>query len=197
MKGFGNIKIKSYICKNKRKTMSVILNTYRNNVDYTWYDSSNILYSECYDKDNDLKDLMIVFKGGRTYLYEKIDVNDYLMFRSDLSQGKALNKYITVKDVTGKPKHNVIRLPDTDLNELENKRLLLIEERNKPLEEDEYKAIYNVQYDDSNKNIKLLFENTVIFEGVENKISLFEILKALNIKASINNVEIPNLENHD
>lgn len=177
--------------------MSVILNTYRNNVDYTWYDSSNILYSECYDKDNDLKDLMIVFKGGRTYLYEKIDVNDYLMFRSDLSQGKALNKYITVKDVTGKPKHNVIRLPDTDLNELENKRLLLIEERNKPLEEDEYKAIYNVQYDDSNKNIKLLFENTVIFEGVENKISLFEILKALNIKASINNVEIPNLENHD
>ena len=78
--------------------MSAILNIYKDNVDYTWYDSSNVLYSECYDKDNDLKDLKIVFKGGRSYLYEKIDVNDYLMFRSDLSQGKALNKYIIVKD---------------------------------------------------------------------------------------------------
>lgn len=177
--------------------MSVILNTYRNKVDYTWYDSSNILYSECYDKDDDLKDLKIVFKGGRTYLYEKIDVNDYLMFRNDLSQGKALNKYITVKDVNGNPKHNVARLPDTDLNELENQRLFLIEERNNTLGEDEHKPIYNVQYDEHNKNIKLLFENTVIFEGVENKISLFDVLEALNIKASINSVEIPNLENHD
>lgn len=176
--------------------MSAILNIYKDNVDYTWYDSSNVLYSECYDKDNDLKDLKIVFKGGRSYLYEKIDVNDYLMFRSDLSQGKALNKYIIVKDVNGNPKHNVVRLPDTDLNELENSRLMIIEERNKPVEETN-NAIYHVELDESNGNVKLLFEDKVVFEGVENKISIFQLLKALNIRADITKIEIPNLNSDD
>lgn len=176
--------------------MSAILNIYKDNVDYTWYDSSNVLYSECYDKNNDLKDLKIVFKGGRSYLYEKIDVNDYLMFRSDLSQGKALNKYIIVKDVNGNLKHNVVRLPDTDLNELENNRLMIIEERNKPVEETS-NTIYHVELDESNDNVKLLFENKVIFEGVENKISIFKLLKALNIRADITKVEIPNLNSDD
>lgn len=177
--------------------MSVILNEYKDKIDYTWYDSSNILYSECYDKDDELKDLKIVFKGGRSYLYEKIDVNDYLMFRSDLSQGKALNKYITIKDSNGNPKHKTVRLPDTDLVELEAKRKLIIEERNKPIEEDGYEPIYDIEYDESNKNIRLLFENKLIFEGVENNISLFSILKALNIRATTTNVEIPNLKNNE
>lgn len=176
--------------------MSAILNIYKDNVDYTWYDSSNVLYSECYDKDNDLKDLKIVFKGGRSYLYEKIDVNDYLMFRSDLSQGKALNKYIIVKDVNGNPKHNVVRLPDTDLNELENSRLMIIEERNKPVEETN-NTIYHVELDESNGNVKLLFEDKVVFEGVENKISIFQLLKALNIRTDITKIEIPNLNSDD
>lgn len=176
--------------------MSAILNIYKDNVDYTWYDSSNILYSECYDKDNDLKDLKIVFKGGRSYLYEKIDVNDYLMFRSDLSQGKALNKYIIIKDANGNPKHNVVRLPDTDLNELENSRLMIIEERNKPVEETN-NTIYHVELDESNDNVRLLFEDKVVFEGLENKISIFKLLKALNIRADITKVEIPNLNSDD
>lgn len=176
--------------------MSVILNVYKDNVDYTWYDSSNVLYSECYDKDNDLKDLKIVFKGGRTYLYEKIDVNDYLMFRNDLSQGKALNKFIIVKDVNGNPKHNVIRLPDTDLNELENNRLMIMEERNKPVE-DTINTIYHIELDESNGNVKLLFEDKVIFEGVENKISIFKLLKALNIRADITKVETLNLSTNE
>lgn len=176
--------------------MSAILNVYKDNVDYTWYDSSNVLYSECYDKDNDLKDLKIVFKGGRSYLYEKIDVNDYLMFRSDLSQGKALNKYIIVKDVNGNPKHNVVRLPDTDLNELENNRLMIIEERNKPVEETD-NTIYHIEMDETNNNVRLLFENKVVFEGVENQISIFQLLKALNIRADITKVEIPNLNSNE
>lgn len=176
--------------------MSAILNIYKDNVDYTWYDSSNVLYSECYDKDNDLKDLKIVFKGGRSYLYEKIDVNDYLMFRSDLSQGKALNKYIIIKDANGNPKHNVVRLPDTDLNELENSRLMIIEERNKSVEETN-NTIYHVELDESNDNVRLLFEDKVVFEGVENKISIFKLLKALNIRADITKVETPNLNSDD
>lgn len=168
--------------------MSVVLNVYKDEVDYTWYDSSNILYSECYDKNNDLKSLKVVFKGGRSYLYEKINVNDYLLFRSDLSQGKALNKYII--------KYASVRLPDTDLEELENSRKLIIESRNQ-VSEDDVNTIYHIQYDDSNGNIKLLFEDKTIFEGVENNISLFKLLKALNIKTTIVNVELQNFESNE
>lgn len=164
--------------------MGVLINEYINNIDYTWYDSSNILYSECYDKDNDFKDLKIVFKGGRTYLYEKINVNNYIMFRSDASQGKALNKYITCKDSNGKPLYNNVRLPDTDLIELDNKKKIIIENRQKPKDEE---TLYTVVYDESNNNIKLLFDNNIIFEGQENNISLFKLLLALNIKAEIIN----------
>ena len=74
--------------------MSKIYNFYENDVDKTWYDSTNVLYSECDDIDNDFKVLRITFKNGRTYKYSNVNVNDYLLFRESVSQGKALNKYI-------------------------------------------------------------------------------------------------------
>lgn len=69
-------------------------NYYGDNVDYTWYDSSNIVYSECIDNDDALKTLKVVFSNGTQYQYNDVDVRHYLMFRNDPSQGKALNKYI-------------------------------------------------------------------------------------------------------
>ena len=36
-------------------------------LDRIWYDSSNILYSECDDKLNELKTLRVTFKNGATY----------------------------------------------------------------------------------------------------------------------------------
>ena len=74
--------------------MAKIFNYYSNNVDKTWYDSSNVKYSECIDHDNELKTLKIVFNNGTQYQYNEVNVNKYLLFREDLSQGKALNKYI-------------------------------------------------------------------------------------------------------
>lgn len=74
--------------------MAKIFNYYTNNVDKTWYDSSNVKYSECIDHDNELKTLKIVFNNGTQYQYNEVNVNKYLLFREDLSQGKALNKYI-------------------------------------------------------------------------------------------------------
>ena len=74
--------------------MSKIFNFYSNDEDVTWYQSSNIKYSKCIDHDNDLKTLNVVFNNGSQYQYKKVNVNDYLLFREDLSQGKALNKYI-------------------------------------------------------------------------------------------------------
>ena len=66
-------------------------------VDHVWYDSSNILYSECDDIPDSLKTLRITFKGGDTYRYDDVDVNDYVLFASggpDASNGKAFNRFI-------------------------------------------------------------------------------------------------------
>ena len=77
--------------------MSKIFNVYSNDVDRTWYQSSNIKFSECIDHDNELKTLKVVFNNGTQYKYEKVDVRDYLLFRDSESQGKALNQYIKPK----------------------------------------------------------------------------------------------------
>ena len=77
--------------------MSKIFNVYANDVDRTWYQSSNIKFSECIDHDNQLKTLTVVFNNGTQYRYEKVDVRDYLLFRDADSQGKALNQFIKPK----------------------------------------------------------------------------------------------------
>lgn len=71
-----------------------MFNYYANNIDKTWYESSNIKYSECIDNENSLKTLKVVFTNGTEYEYSDVDVNDYLLFRDDMSQGSAFNKYI-------------------------------------------------------------------------------------------------------
>ena len=83
--------------------MSKIFNFYTKNkdgidTDFTWYDSSNVKYSECLDYDNQLKTLRIVFNNGTQYEYKNVDAPQYLLFREDVSQGKALNKYIKGKN---------------------------------------------------------------------------------------------------
>ena len=63
-------------------------------LDRTWYDSSNVIYSECLDKEDDYKELTVVFSNGTRYVYHKVNVMDYMVFREDMSQGKALNRLI-------------------------------------------------------------------------------------------------------
>lgn len=74
--------------------MSKIFSVYSKNVDKVWYQSSNVKYSECIDNEGELKTLKVVFNNGTQYQYTGVDVNQYLLFREDDSQGKALNKYI-------------------------------------------------------------------------------------------------------
>ena len=110
--------------------MSIIINKYdeENRLDHCFYDSSNVLYSICNDKLDELKDLTVVFKDGRSYLYEQIPVNQYLMFRQSTSQGKDLFKYIAVKD-KGVDRYKTTRIQDTDLKMLESKKQQILEER--------------------------------------------------------------------
>lgn len=104
-------------------------------IDKAWYSSSNIVYSECIDHENDYKTLKVVFKNGACYEYYKVSVQDYLMFMHgglDGSNGKALNSFIK------KNKYEYKRVEDRDLNLL-NEELseLLKEKQNKLLSETE------------------------------------------------------------
>jgi hypothetical protein len=69
-------------------------------LDRAWFQSSNVLYSECEDKLNELKVLRVTFNNGATYEYSDVDVNDYVMFLAgglEHSHGKALNEFIKKK----------------------------------------------------------------------------------------------------
>lgn len=162
--------------------MSLIYNNYKDKVDKCWYDSTNIIFSECIDYENELKDLKVVFKGGRYYLYKNVDVNDYLLFRTDISQGKALSKYIT-------PKYTGVRLPDVNIEDLTNEMKLLIEEKenNTILVDDKKNAIYHIKLDSETNEIELYINNNLIFEGINGTLDLFEIISLLGIKCSSEN----------
>ena len=80
-------------------------------IDKAWYKSSNIVYSECYDKKDDFKELKVVFTNGRCYLYKDVDVNDYLRFREAKSQGHVMNDLI-------KPTYQCVRMEDVDVNKI-------------------------------------------------------------------------------
>jgi len=116
--------------------MSIILNEYNeeNRIDKTWFDSSNVKYCECDDKLDALKEVTVCFSDGRTYSYSDVKVNDYLMFRNSLSQGKDIFKYIAVKD-NGVPRYKTTRLENTDLTLLEVQKQQILESRVEKLKE--------------------------------------------------------------
>lgn len=99
-------------------------------LDKAWYDSSNIVYSECDDTKDELKTLRVVFKNGACYEYKNIEVQDYVMFMRgglDGSNGKALNNFIK------KNKYEYERLEDANLT--------LIKEELKTMQEKEKETI--------------------------------------------------------
>jgi hypothetical protein len=110
-------------------------------LDRVWYESSNILYSECDDNVNSLKTLRVTFKNGATYEYSDVDVNDYLMFLNgglDGSNGKALNKFI-------KPKCKFERLNDKDPVTVLNEGRMLAEEKSKEKKKNQENTVANVE----------------------------------------------------
>lgn len=102
--------------------MSKIFNFYANDTDVTWYQSSNIKYSKCIDHDNTLKTVDVVFNNGTQYRYKNVNVQDYLMFRDDPSQGKALNKFIKGKN------YEYEKLENADLEALDSELTFRIED---------------------------------------------------------------------
>mgnify|MGYP003303045627 CR=1 FL=1 len=50
----------------------IVYENYNNNIIESWYDSSNTVFSKCYDSDSETVTVNIVFKGGRTYKYRNV-----------------------------------------------------------------------------------------------------------------------------
>lgn len=80
----------------------ILLRDYNENerIDRVWYDSSNVVYSECEDNKDDYKTLRVVFKTGDMYEYKDVDVKDYVMFIAGGtagSNGKAFYSFIRSK----------------------------------------------------------------------------------------------------
>lgn len=163
-----------YLCTIKAiKHMAIIFNKYVDNKDHIWYDSSNVLYSLCYDNNGSDKALKIVFKGGRTYLYKNVDVNDYIAFKLHESNGKGANQYIVKK-------YNGIRLPDTDLDKLEALKEEFIND-NKVTEEAFSNLVYHISYNDTTGEFTLKMNNKVIYKGVEGEVSILNLFKSMGI----------------
>lgn len=95
-------------------------------LDRVWYSSSNIIYSECDDNENDFKTLRVVFKNGSCYEYYNVSVQDYLMFIHgglDGSNGKALNNFIKNK------KYEYKKLENANLCEIQENLKNLIDSK--------------------------------------------------------------------
>lgn len=162
--------------------MSIIYNRYLNNVDHTWYDSSNVLYSECFDNQNINKNVKLVFKGGRTYLYKDVNADDYLQFKlTNESHGSAANKFIIKK-------YECVRLSDTDMETLEKFKESTIEEDNK-IDESMSNIAYHIDINDETGEFNLSINNRQLFSGIEGQVSILNLLKSLNIKYTLNSIK--------
>lgn len=161
----------------------IVYNKYLDNQDYTWYDSSNVLFSKCYDDPNsNTKTLKIVFKNGRTYIYKDVDINDYLTFKTAQSNGQAVNTFIIKK-------YKGVRISDTDVDKLTELREKFINDEKEISETPLKDLIYKVDYNEHNGEFTLAIGDKVIYHGNENKVSLFSLFKSMNIAYSLNVVD--------
>ena len=160
--------------------MSIIYTKYMNSTDHTWYKSSNILYSECKDDNSEYKPLKITFKNGRTYKYNAVTVEDYIYFKMHESQGKAFNERIK--------KYEAVRLPDIDPEELNKKMEQMIAD-SKELEEINSNIVYQIQKNEETGEFKLLLNDKVIFEGIENQVSIQKLFASMKIQYTVSDIE--------
>ena len=163
----------------------IVFNKYVNGKDHTWYDSSNVFYSLCYDNPGAKKILRIVFKQGRTYLYKDVDVNDYIAFKMSPSSGEGVNINIIKK-------YPAIRLPDTDLESLETMREEFTND-NKKAEEVFSNFAYHIDYDEISGNFKLSIDDKVIYQGIEGQVSIVNLFRSMNLNYSMSACTIENL----
>ena len=164
----------------------IIYNRYVNQEDHVWYDSSNIVYSKCYDtQGSKFKTLKIVFKGGRTYVYKNVDADDYVMFKTAESNGQEFNKRIK--------KYDAVRIEDTDMEKLAE---LQESFKNEIKETDEQKLgdlVYNIKVNEETGEFVIELGDRILFRGIEGQFSILNLFASLSIRHTIQRVEeLPN-----
>lgn len=162
----------------------VTYNKYVNKVDHTWYDSSNLVYSACYDNEGDSKTLKVVFKGGRTYIYKDVSSNDYLMFSKGAeSNGEQFNRHIVKK-------YKGVRLSDTNLDKLEELKKEFIGE-NEKIEQALTNLSYHMEINEKTGEFKLKLNDKVIYEGVEGMVSIINLFSSMHLLYSVSELAEP------
>lgn len=165
----------------------ITYNKYMNGEDYTWYDSSNVLFSKCYDNNNEEKTVKIVFKEGRTYVYKGVNVMDYLAFKSSQSNGSAVNKHIIKK-------YKGVRISDTDLGKLAELKEGFIN-GDKEIDNEVFSNLdYHIDLCDKTGEFQLKLNGKTIYTAVEGQVSIVNLLKSMNIKYSW--AEVDKIENN-
>lgn len=149
-----------------------VYNRYINSKDCTWYDSSNVYYSECQDSQEDVKQLKVIFKQGHTYIYKDVALTDYFMFRNAESTGSAFHKYIK--------KYEFARMPDTSIDELETLKQQYMEEENIAAQETN-DVNYTIELNTVTNDLRLKRGDIEIFNGVEGEISAISLLRSMAI----------------
>lgn len=99
------------------------------------YESSNILSSTYNTTTNDL---IIIFKNGGQYKYNKVDIKDYTRFEIAESQGKVFNSNIK--------KYSFTKLDNVDVEEIKNEI------------EDDRKSVKKQTLDNLILNMRILIE---------------------------------------
>ena len=154
---------------------------YENNQEFCWFDSSNIIFSKCYDNPGELKVVKIIFKNGRTYLYKDVDVNDYIKFRDAESNGSVFSK--TIKN------YAATRIQDTDLDKLEEMRQKFIES-NQEIQETKVSELgYVIEYCDETGEFVLKIGENVIYSAVEGNVSIINLFKSMGINCTLREVD--------
>lgn len=158
-----------------------IYSKYENGQEFCWYDSSNILFSKCYDNQGELKVVKIIFKNGRTYLYKDVDVNDYITFRDSESNGVAFNKHIK--------KYAPTRIQDTDLGKLEEMKNKFMGENQEVQDSKVSDLGYVIEFCDATGEFVLKLKDNIIYCGVEGNVSIVNLFKSMGINCSFKSVE--------
>ena len=164
----------------------IIYNRYVNQEDHVWYDSSNIVYSKCYDtQSSKFKTLKIVFKGGRTYVYKNVDADDYLIFKTASSNGQEFNKRIK--------KYDAVRIENTNMEKLAE---LHESFKNEIKEADEQKLgdlVYNIIVNEKTGEFVIKLGDRILFRGIEGQFSILNLFTSLSIRHTLQQVdELPN-----
>lgn len=154
--------------------MSIILNKYRNSVDYVWYNSSNI---ECtrYLNTGERGVLEVTFKkNGTTYRYDDVLVEDYVFLKNSQSVGSEFQRSFKKKYV-GVLLTNVDGSPVNRVNENEVLKLKfqsLSDERDRQ---------YSMKVDYPKQEFALFEGEEVLYVGNFNGVSIFNLFKSMDI----------------